>query len=102
MKEISSMHFPQHGEVFYFYGQALQIFFFIFRIFFYDLKRCGQRCTQKYFQHRNRIANEHSRNRRLGRQDCIKANTEGLSAISKGASVAFRLAKIKLAMYISR
>jgi hypothetical protein len=24
MKEISSMDFPQHGEVFYFYGQALQ------------------------------------------------------------------------------
>jgi hypothetical protein len=23
MKEISSMNFPQHGEVFYFYGQAL-------------------------------------------------------------------------------
>jgi hypothetical protein len=23
MKEISSMDFPQHGEVFYFYGQAL-------------------------------------------------------------------------------
>jgi hypothetical protein len=34
MKEISSMDFPQHGEVFYFYGQALLrnqiIFFFIF------------------------------------------------------------------------
>jgi hypothetical protein len=25
MKEISSMNFPQHGEVFYFYGQALII-----------------------------------------------------------------------------
>jgi hypothetical protein len=24
MKEISSMDFPQHGEVFYFNGQALQ------------------------------------------------------------------------------
>jgi hypothetical protein len=24
MKEISSMDFPQHGEVSYFYGQALQ------------------------------------------------------------------------------
>jgi hypothetical protein len=24
MKEIRSMDFPQHGEVFYFYGQALQ------------------------------------------------------------------------------
>jgi hypothetical protein len=24
MKEISSMDFPQHGEVFYFYGQALK------------------------------------------------------------------------------
>jgi hypothetical protein len=24
MKEISSMDFPQHGEGFYFYGQALQ------------------------------------------------------------------------------
>jgi hypothetical protein len=24
MKEISSMDFPQHGEVFYFYGQVLQ------------------------------------------------------------------------------
>jgi hypothetical protein len=23
MKEISSMGFPQHGEIFYFYGQAL-------------------------------------------------------------------------------
>jgi hypothetical protein len=23
MKEISSMDIPQHGEVFYFYGQAL-------------------------------------------------------------------------------
>jgi hypothetical protein len=23
MKEISSIDFPQHGEVFYFYGQAL-------------------------------------------------------------------------------
>jgi hypothetical protein len=23
MKEISSMDFPQHGEVFYFYGQAI-------------------------------------------------------------------------------
>jgi hypothetical protein len=23
MKEISSMQFPQHGAVFYFYGQAL-------------------------------------------------------------------------------
>jgi hypothetical protein len=23
MKEISSMDFPQHGELFYFYGQAL-------------------------------------------------------------------------------
>jgi hypothetical protein len=23
MKEISSLYFPQHGEVFYFYGQAL-------------------------------------------------------------------------------
>jgi hypothetical protein len=26
MKEISSMDFPQHGEVFYFYGQALPTF----------------------------------------------------------------------------
>jgi hypothetical protein len=25
MKEISSIDFPQHGEVFYFYGQALHI-----------------------------------------------------------------------------
>jgi hypothetical protein len=25
MKEINSMDFPQHGEVFYFYGQALYI-----------------------------------------------------------------------------
>jgi hypothetical protein len=25
MKEISSMDFTQHGEVFYFYGHALQI-----------------------------------------------------------------------------
>jgi hypothetical protein len=24
MKEISSLDFPQHGEVFYFYGQALK------------------------------------------------------------------------------
>jgi hypothetical protein len=26
MIEISSMDFPQHGEVFYFYGQALTVF----------------------------------------------------------------------------
>jgi hypothetical protein len=26
MKEISSMNFPQHAEVFYFYGQALELF----------------------------------------------------------------------------
>jgi hypothetical protein len=25
MKEISSMDFPQHGEVFYFYGHALHV-----------------------------------------------------------------------------
>jgi hypothetical protein len=25
MKEISSIDFPQHGEVFYFYGQALPL-----------------------------------------------------------------------------
>jgi hypothetical protein len=28
MKEISSMDFPQHGEVFYFYGQALHRLFY--------------------------------------------------------------------------
>jgi hypothetical protein len=27
MKEISSMDFPQHGEGFYFYGQALHTFY---------------------------------------------------------------------------
>jgi hypothetical protein len=25
MKEVSSMDIPQHGEVFYFYGQALTV-----------------------------------------------------------------------------
>jgi hypothetical protein len=29
MKEISSMDFPQHGEVFYFYGQALERVLFV-------------------------------------------------------------------------
>jgi aspartate/tyrosine/aromatic aminotransferase len=29
MKEISSMDFPQHGEVFYFSGQALHMYVYI-------------------------------------------------------------------------
>jgi hypothetical protein len=29
MKEISSMDFPQHGEVIYFYGQAFILLFHI-------------------------------------------------------------------------
>jgi hypothetical protein len=39
MKEISSMDFPQHGEVFYFYGHALQKFVIMPSVF--GFSRCA-------------------------------------------------------------
>jgi hypothetical protein len=37
MKEISSMNCPQHGEVFYIYGQALQGICFELDFYIYHL-----------------------------------------------------------------
>jgi hypothetical protein len=39
MKEISSIDFPQHGEVFYFYGQALNIL--NTKTYFQEIIRCS-------------------------------------------------------------